>query len=67
MSKPSYATPPMRPRPSSAYFIKANRLDEDLVNQPDVQLTISERMVELKGPRKEIGFETFILETASPF
>ncbi len=47
--------------------MNANQLADDVLNDTDIYVTTPERIVELMISWKEIGFTTFIVETAAPF
>lgn len=47
--------------------MKANRLDDDVVDDTDIYVTTQERIIELMISWKELGFSTFIIESAAPF
>lgn len=71
IERSAYVSPVIRDTPEEArsFFrtqIKANRLDEDVVNDPDIYLTTPEQMTNLMLSWKELGFTSFIIQTASP-
>lgn len=47
--------------------MQANRLDESVVDDPDIYVTTPERITELMRAWKEIGVTSFIIEIAAPF
>jgi len=47
--------------------IEANRMDDSVMNSPDVYLTTPERLTELMAGWSDIGVSTFILQIAAPF
>lgn len=47
--------------------VEANRLDESYFENPLLHVTTQEQITELMVAWKELGFETFIVEVASPF
>lgn len=47
--------------------MEANRHGETIYDQADIHLTTPEKMAELMTAWKELGFETVIVEIASPF
>ena len=47
--------------------IAANRLTDDVLDDPDVYVTTPDRMTELMIAWKELGFTTVIIQSAAPF
>ncbi|HSG80519.1 MAG TPA: LLM class flavin-dependent oxidoreductase [Acidimicrobiia bacterium] len=47
--------------------MEANRLTADVLDDADIYVVSQDRMIELMVGWKELGFETFIVETAAPF
>jgi alkanesulfonate monooxygenase SsuD/methylene tetrahydromethanopterin reductase-like flavin-dependent oxidoreductase (luciferase family) len=47
--------------------MEANHLADDVLDDADVYVTTTERMTELMVAWKEIGFATFIVQSAAPF
>jgi hypothetical protein len=45
----------------------ANRLDDSVLEDPDIYVTTQDRMTELMISWREIGVTNFIIETAAPF
>ena len=47
--------------------IQANRMDDAVINSPDIYLTTPDRLAELMAAWADIGVSTFILQMAAPF
>ena len=47
--------------------MEANHLDDSVLDDGDIYVTTADRITELMISWKEIGFNTFIIETAAPF
>jgi alkanesulfonate monooxygenase SsuD/methylene tetrahydromethanopterin reductase-like flavin-dependent oxidoreductase (luciferase family) len=47
--------------------IEANALDSTIIDQDDLHITSQEQMIQLMVGWKDLGFETFIIQIASPF
>ena len=62
-----YAVPVIRDTERFRMQMEANRHGESIYEQDDVQLTTEGQMIELLVSWKRLGFETIIIEIASPF
>lgn len=72
IERSAFVSPILRDSPQEArsFFrtqMKVNRLDDDVVDDPDIYLTTPEHMTELMLAWKDIGFTNFIIQSASPF
>lgn len=72
IERTAYLSPVIRDTEAEAmkFFrmqMKANRLDDSVLDDGDIYVTTVERMTELMISWKAIGFNTFIIETAAPF
>ena len=47
--------------------IEANRMDDGVIDSPDIYLTTPDRLAELMAAWTDIGVSTFILQMAAPF
>jgi len=72
IERTAYLSPVIRDTEAEAmkFFrmqMKANRLDDSVLDDGDIYVTTVERMTELMISWKALGFNTFIIQTAAPF
>jgi alkanesulfonate monooxygenase SsuD/methylene tetrahydromethanopterin reductase-like flavin-dependent oxidoreductase (luciferase family) len=72
IERTAYLSPVIRDTEAEAmkYFrmqMEANRLDDSVLDDGDIYVTTADRITELMISWKELGFNTFIIETAAPF